>query len=59
LRARVPRERLRMAWVGAAGVGKLRSELDAFAQDLKDAPDFARPEQPHTCPPAEQEAIDA
>jgi len=36
LRRRVPRERVRTVWAGAAGMAKLKDEIAAFAQDLRD-----------------------
>ncbi len=36
LRRRVPRERVRTVWAGKTGMARLRDEVAAFAQDLRD-----------------------
>ncbi|MDH3740015.1 MAG: cytochrome b N-terminal domain-containing protein [Hyphomicrobiales bacterium] len=59
LRARVPRDRLRTAWVGATGGRHLRDALETLARELNDADDYVRPALAAKCPPAAREAVDA
>lgn len=59
LRARVPRDRLKTAWVGASGTYKLRQTIDALAKDLPMATAVrqTRPKQPIS--PETKEVLDA
>jgi len=59
LRNRVPRERIRMAWVGPSGTSALQVALSAFANELQNAPVMANPAPPADFSPAPREPVDA
>ncbi len=59
LRNRVPRERLRTLWAGAAGTGALQQALVEFSSELASATPDVRAAPPPTCSPATMETQDA
>ncbi|MGI9462337.1 MAG: hydrogenase iron-sulfur subunit, partial [Aestuariivirgaceae bacterium] len=59
LRNRVPRARVRTAWVGRSGTRPLRNALEAFAEDLQALPAEARPATRRGSSPAPLEPVDA
>lgn len=59
LRNRVPRERVRTAWVGPSGASALQVALSAFAGELQNAPAMVNPAPPASISPAPREPVDA
>ena len=59
LRNRVPRERVRTAWVGPSGASSLKAALSAFAIELETAPGMAHPAPPSDFLPTPREPVDA
>ncbi len=59
LRNRVPRDRIKLAWVGPSGGGKLRDVLKQFADDLAQRPVRRGPEAPNDRKEKPLEPIDA
>lgn len=59
LRNRVPRERVRTAWVGPSGSSALQDELSAFAVELRNAPKIVKPKPPADLAPVPREPVDA
>ena len=58
LRARVPRERLRLVWAGRLGLSGLRAELEAFRRRLAGLGPHSR-RRPAPVRPAEEEKVNA
>jgi len=59
LRNRVPRERIRTAWVGPSGASSLRNALSAFATELQNAAAGTDPTAQFDHSPAPREPVDA